>query len=56
MSQSINSRNALRQSQELRAPFGQCNFEINDCKGEIKLKKKQSKIDPTVAIKVKNVR
>lgn len=55
-SQALNTQNRMRQSQKYRAPFGEVNFETSDEVPAPKLKKKLSKIDPTVTIKVKNVR
>ncbi len=55
-SKALNSRNQARQSQEVRAPLGEINFQINRVPPQTKLKKKESQIDPTVAIKTKNIR
>lgn len=55
-SQALNTRNQARQSQEMRAPFGQIDIQDGDNTEKPKLKKRDSKIDPTVVIKVKSVR
>lgn len=56
-SQAINSTNlARRQSQEVRVPFGETNIEMTPIRAPIKLKKRESQIDPSVTISVKNVR
>jgi hypothetical protein len=43
-------------SQTLRAPFGELNVEVSCRTPKLRMKKKDSKIDPSVVVNVKNVR
>lgn len=53
-SEALNSRNRARLSQQTRAPFGEVNVQTPAQVPQ--LKRKSSAIDPSVVIKVKNIR